>query len=310
MPELPEVEVVKEGLKKVLQPGITIQNIEFRRKDLRSPLPLRLKSKIIGREILSIERRAKYILWDLAEVLIVSHLGMTGTWRVAKPNEKPAAHDHVIITLSNGKILFYNDPRRFGVFDIIPKASLGSDKRFKDLGPEPFSEQFAMEYFWQYSRKKQTSIKAFIMDQRFVVGVGNIYASEALFMSAINPQVAAGRLTREQVARLIESLQAVLKQSIESGGSSISDYKGVNDEAGSYQDNHLVYGREGEACPKCSHPIRSKVIAGRSTFWCVKCQKTSSQKSEKHVHHGNTRKNLSKTSGTQRSRRQHRKIKG
>lgn len=298
MPELPEVEIVKEGLRKVIKPGVTIEKIQFRRKDLRSPLPTRLKNRIIHQKILDIQRRAKYILFDFENVVMISHLGMTGTWRVVAMDQQLGLHDHVVLTLSNGKVLAYNDPRRFGVFDIIPKPGFSADKRFCHLGPEPFSETFDVEYFWQRSRKKVTAIKTFIMDQRFVVGVGNIYASEALYRAGVSPLLTAGNINREQITLLIGAIQQVLKQSIDAGGSSISDYRGVDEVSGSFQDKFLVYGRAGEPCHKCSRAIRAKVISGRSTFWCVNCQKTSRKKITEQKNYGHTRKNLSSTSGT------------
>lgn len=303
MPELPEVETVKEGLKKILKPDVRIVSVQFLRKDIRSPLPFKSIDTIIGQKIISIERRAKYIVIELGGAIVISHLGMTGTWRVETSTKKLKTHDHVVLGLSDKRFLIYNDPRRFGVFDIIPKTKFATDKRFRELGPEPLSSDFHFDYLWAKSRKKQVPVKSFLMDQRIVVGVGNIYVCEALFMAGVSPTLPAGKLKAGQIDGLIDAIQKILKQSIESGGSSISDYKGVDEKDGSYQDNHMVYGRKGEPCRKCSHPISVKVISGRSTFWCVKCQKTLQRTSNEPRDSKNniSGKSLPKTSRTQRS---------
>lgn len=305
MPELPEVEIVKEGLRRVLVSGVTISNVAFRRKNIRSPLPLKSVHKIIGQPLTVIRRRAKYIIIETPNAAIISHLGMTGTWRAESHPTTFKTHDHVVLELSNGMLLVYNDPRRFGVFDIIDLDKLNSDLRFRELGPEPLSTDFDFDYMWAKSRKKTAPVKSFLMDQRIVVGVGNIYACEALFEAGVSPLVPAGRLTSEQITRVIAAVRRILQQSIEAGGSSISDYTGVDEKEGSYQDNHLVYGRKGEPCHKCSHPISVKVIAGRSTFWCVKCQKTRQSKNNERLKTSRkknlSRKSLSTASRTPRS---------
>lgn len=306
MPELPEVEIVKEGLKKVFKPNLVIRNILFRRNDLRSILPHKKINSVLSQPIGSVERRAKYIVIEVGDRdMIVSHLGMTGTWRLDTQAESLELHDHIVMELSDGRFLIYNDPRRFGMFDILTHEQYLQDKRFSQLGPEPLSESFNVDYFWEKSRNKKVPVKSFIMDQRVVVGVGNIYACEALFEAQISPFVVAGRLRREQLEVLIRCIQNILKQSIKAGGSTISDFAQIDSSQGSYQNNHLVYGREGEACPKCSAAISVKVISGRSTFWCVKCQKTlrktSNERGKKHLQ----RKNISTSARAARSRRKH-----
>lgn len=305
MPELPEVEIVKEGLKKVFKPEVLIDEIVFRRKNLRSLLPYKEIKRVLGQPVTSIERRAKYIIMNIggAECL-VSHLGMTGTWRVELSDKKLKVHDHIVMRLSDKRFLVYNDPRRFGTFDILSKEQFSRDKRFSQLGPEPLSDDFSLDYFFKKSRNKKVPIKSFIMDQRVVVGVGNIYACEALYEAQISPFVLAGKLKTEQIETLIKSIQDILKKSIESGGSSISDYAQVDEKKGSYQDNHKVYGRDGQTCHKCRAIIEVKVISGRSTFWCVKCQKTP-RKTSNERHKNVSRKNLQKASRITRSRRKH-----
>ncbi|MBY0383650.1 hypothetical protein K2X05_00700 [bacterium] len=178
MPELPEVEVVTEGLRKIIKPSESIKEIKFLRKNLRNTLPTKSIKDVLGQKILGLERRAKYILFETPDHWLVSHLGMTGNWR--NENTILKAHDHIVLTFNSGTRLIYNDPRRFGIFDIIEKKKLEKDKRFSILGPEPLnSNQFNEDYLFKTSRKRKIPIKSFIMDQKVVVGVGNIYASEA-----------------------------------------------------------------------------------------------------------------------------------
>lgn len=272
MPELPEVEVVKEGLKKIIKPLDIIKNIDFRRKDLRSPFPFKKLPKISGQKILNLHRRAKYILFETEDFFLISHLGMTGSWRNEIKAQK--VHDHIVMTLQSGTQLIYNDPRRFGVFDIIDKQNLHKDKRFSSLGPEPLkSDEFHAEYLFKITRQRKIPIKSLIMDQKVVVGVGNIYAVEALFHASIRPLARASRLKKDDCERLVKAIQKVLSEAILEGGSSIRDYVQTNGASGGFQESHFVYARDTLPCRKCSHTIRSKVLSGRNTFWCVNCQK-------------------------------------
>ncbi len=271
MPELPEVEVVKEGLKKLIKPTDPIEQIEFLRKDLRWNLPHSFTEKIKGQKILKLFRRAKYILLETEKFYLISHLGMTGSWRKDTQRKQ---HDHIVLSLESGTQLIYNDPRRFGVFDIIVKETLKKDKKFVHLGPEPLLvDEFHGTYLFSKSRRRKVPIKAFIMDQKVVVGVGNIYASEALFLAGIRPLASASRLTKVQSEKLVTAIQRVLKAAIDLGGSSIRDYKQASGESGGFQEQHFVYGRGQQACRKCRGLIRSQFLSGRNTFWCVKCQK-------------------------------------
>lgn len=203
--------------------------------------------------------------------MVFSHLGMTGSWR---KDTQRKLHDHIVLRLKSGTELIYNDPRRFGVFDIIAKETLEKDKKFVHLGPEPLlNEDFHGAYMFSKSRRRRVPIKAFIMDQKVVVGVGNIYASEALFLAGIRPLASASRITKIQSEKLVAAIQQVLKDAIRLGGSSIRDYKQASGESGGFQEQHFVYGRDKQACRKCRGLIRSQFLSGRNTFWCVKCQK-------------------------------------
>ncbi|MFP5519016.1 MAG: bifunctional DNA-formamidopyrimidine glycosylase/DNA-(apurinic or apyrimidinic site) lyase [Bdellovibrionia bacterium] len=271
MPELPEVEVVKRGLSTLLNEMPVIQKIKYYRANLRDALPSAAKTKRLqNAQILEISRRAKYLIFHTTQGKILSHLGMTGSWRVLAPQEELGTHDHVEIELSGGQRLIYRDPRRFGVFDIFfqethPKLSL--------LGPEPWDEKWDATYLKGKLKGRKATIKVALMDQKIVVGVGNIYASEALFLAGISPLKSSQRVTLAECQKVIRCVQEVLENSIEKGGSTISDFVQASGESGYFQMSFKVYGREGELCLKCKQEIiRQKTLAGRSTFWCPKCQ--------------------------------------
>ncbi len=273
MPELPEVETVRSGLETLLIKKPSITRVRLMRKDIRFPIPKNFARDLEGQTITGVKRRAKYLLIETPKVALLSHLGMTGSWRVEREPEI-GPHDHCLIELSDGRLLIFRDPRRFGVLDLVEPGSEETHLRLKALGPEPLDRaKFTAEYLYKYSRKRKTAIKVFIMDQRVVVGVGNIYASEALFRAKIRPQKLAGKLTKHEAQRLVEATQEILAEAINAGGSSIRDYKNAGGEEGSFQDRHLVYERAGEPCRVCQTPIRSKVLGGRSTYWCPHCQK-------------------------------------
>jgi formamidopyrimidine-DNA glycosylase len=273
MPELPEVETVRLGLEQIFDGRPVIRNILLMRGDIRFPIPPHLPSVLKGQPILGVRRRAKYLLIDTPKGTLLSHLGMTGSWRVATSGDADK-HDHCYIELEDGRRLAFRDPRRFGMLDLILPGEESTHPRLKELGPEPLDEEhFNSQYLHKISRHRRVAVKVFIMDQKVVVGVGNIYASEALFRAGIRPQRIAGRITQADSERLANAIQKVLLQAIRGGGSSIRDYRSANGRSGSYQDQHQVYGRAGEPCVKCGTPIRSRVIGGRSTFWCPKCQK-------------------------------------
>jgi formamidopyrimidine-DNA glycosylase len=224
-----------------------------------------------GKELLGMERRAKYLLFKFSDGWLLSHLGMSGAWREIKPGEKRIAHDHVQINFEDGPSLVFNDPRRFGFIDWVD--SMDSHVRLDHLGPEPFDENFSGEALFKKLRKRSASIKTMIMDQRLVVGVGNIYASEALFRASVRPGRAAGRVTLAECERLVHEIKLVLSAAIDAGGSTIRSYRSADGSEGQFQSRFFVYGREGESCLTCkTAKISMKVIGGRSTFWCSYCQ--------------------------------------
>lgn len=285
MPELPEVETVRLGLEKTLglktEPA-QILVIKLFHKDLRFPMPSKKKLDVITHaRIFEIQRRAKYIIFRTSKGDLISHLGMTGSWRwdssvnLKQLRSIKKTHDHISIFFANGSLI-YNDPRRFGIFDILLGADssdvLESSKYFKHLGPEPLHEIFSADYLFAKSRGKEVSVKVFLMDQKVVVGVGNIYASEALFLSKIKPNKKAKKLSHECCQRLVINIKAVLHEAIRQGGSSISDFSHVDQNTGYFQNSFKVYGREGQSCFVCNEKVRNTVLAGRSSFWCPSCQ--------------------------------------
>lgn len=276
MPELPEVETVRSGLELLLEKHPVIKRVKLMRADIRFPIPKDFAKMLEGQTIRSVRRRAKYLLIETDRVTLLSHLGMTGSWRIESEHSIKASvgpHDHCFIELSDQRILIYRDPRRFGVLDLIRPGEEETHLRLRQLGPEPLdSEKFNAESFYQNSRKRKVALKVFIMDQRIVVGVGNIYASEALFRARIKPQKQAGRMSRDESLRLVAAIREVLEQAIRAGGSSIRDYKNADGESGSFQASHQVYERAGDPCATCGRSIRSKVLGGRSTYWCPHCQ--------------------------------------
>jgi formamidopyrimidine-DNA glycosylase len=271
MPELPEVETVKKGLELLLTKQQVIIEISKSSKKLRNSLSLRQLSQVKNQKILKIFRKAKYIIFELSDYYIISHLGMTGSWRIEDEQRK---HDHIKIHLNDRRILTYNDPRRFGVFDIIKKMDWLSDSRFTHLGIDPVLEsQFNGNYLFKITRKSKKPIKNFIMDQSQIVGVGNIYASESLYLAGIHPMTQAFRLSEMSCHRITEAIKETLFNAIECGGTTISDFRQAGGSKGYFQNLLLVYGRENKACNFCNSLIESQMLGGRNTFWCPKCQK-------------------------------------
>ncbi|WP_413942675.1 bifunctional DNA-formamidopyrimidine glycosylase/DNA-(apurinic or apyrimidinic site) lyase [Bdellovibrio sp. HCB-162] len=270
MPELPEVEVVRRGLEDILKDQPTLKKVELKRPDLREPIPAKKISTLVGEKLLSVERRAKYLLLWTKKGAMLSHLGMTGTWRVAPPGDE-RLHDHIYLHFSGGLRLAYRDPRRFGYFDFVQNPL--EHPKLKALGPEPLSSEFTGKELWESLRGKEVAIKIAIMDQKIVVGVGNIYASEALFAAGIKPTLPSHKLTRERADVLAKEIKKILTRSIEHGGSSISDFAQASGESGYFQTTFRVYDRAGEECVTCGQQVKSKVLGGRNTFWCSRCQK-------------------------------------
>lgn len=275
MPELPEVETVCRGLESSLK-GQRLTRLEMRRPDLRFPLPPELPSLLEGRRLLSVTRRAKYMLMDFEGApLLLGHLGMSGRMLITDTPPEPAGkHDHLLFTFEEGALTF-QDPRRFGFFDLVPDAA--SHPRLKDLGPEPLGNSFSAAYLQERFAGKKQSLKSAIMDARIVVGVGNIYASESLFLAGLSPWRAAGTLGESEIAALVSAIRETLARAIEAGGSSLNDYVQASGELGYFQHQWKVYGRAGEPCRSCGTPVIKAVQSQRSTFACPACQAVSNE---------------------------------
>lgn len=272
MPELPEVETVCRGLAQAIT-GARIESVKLRRKDLRIPFPANFAKALAGRTITHISRRAKYLLFTLDNnSTILAHLGMSGHFRVEAPTpQKFGIHDHVVITFDDGRVMIYHDPRRFGLMTLMKNSEMETHPLLSHLGPEPLSNHFSAAYLAEQLRKRKAPIKPVLMDQELVVGVGNIYASEALFLAGINPTKPA-HLAAKHSDDLVTAIRQVLSAAIDSGGSSLRDFLHVSGETGYFQHHFNVYGRKGEPCFSCKTPLKAIQQTGRSTFYCPKCQ--------------------------------------
>ncbi len=272
MPELPEVEITCRGISPHIK-GKIITSFLVRQKQLRWTIPDNFKEKLVGAEITDISRRAKYILLDTnqSETIII-HLGMSGSLRILKAKEQAGKHDHVDFIFNDNTLLRYNDPRRFGAI-LYTSEPVFQHKLINHLGPEPFSNQFTGEYLYQLSKNKNTPIKTFIMDGHNVVGVGNIYASESLFMAGIRPTRQAGRISLKRYQKLAECIKKVLQQAINQGGTTLRDFVNEQGKPGYFQQSLSVYGKSGECCIHCSMPIKQIKIAQRASYFCPVCQK-------------------------------------
>ncbi len=272
MPELPEVEVVCRGLSPLLVDQ-RVRSVELMRDNLRFPLPVSMVQELPGLIFSSISRRSKYLLFcfDRGPVLIW-HLGMTGQFHVLDQSAPPGAHEHVRINMENGAALCYRDARRFGYVGLSSHEELAGHKWFAQLGPEPLGDSFSADYLIGYCKGRRAAIKALLMNAHVVVGVGNIYANEALFRSGIHPGRAAGKISKARIAVLVEAVRSVLGEAIDAGGSTISDFVQADGKPGYFAHQFRVYGREGEPCYQCGRSIRRMVQSGRSTFYCLGCQ--------------------------------------
>ncbi|MDG1287622.1 MAG: bifunctional DNA-formamidopyrimidine glycosylase/DNA-(apurinic or apyrimidinic site) lyase [Rickettsiales bacterium] len=275
MPELPEVETTRRGLHSYLN-GKTIENVEVRRRDLRWEVPGKFEEVLEGQKLESFRRVGKYLVLDLPnKQSIIGHLGMSGTFRVEPhmPDEL-RKHDHVILHMDSAEVAIFNDPRRFGFLLLCQTAALLEHPRLNRMGSDPFDEaKFTVDYLQTKLAKRKGHIKPVLLDQALIAGIGNIYASEALFMSFIHPKRAANSLTRKEITILIQSIKEVLEAAIASGGSTLRDFLGSDGEAGYFQHAFKVYGHAKEPCSVCSSPLEVEVMAGRSTFFCENCQK-------------------------------------
>jgi formamidopyrimidine-DNA glycosylase len=270
MPELPEVETTVAGLRAVLD-GEVITRAEARRADLRWPIPVDLRQRLTGARVTGLGRRAKYglIHTDRDDVLIF-HLGMSGRWRV-DPVEIEK-HDHFILETGSGRVVALNDHRRFGSLDIVRSGELEAFRHFVTMGPEPLSHDFDAKALGAAIKGRAAPIKAMLLNQSIVAGLGNIYVCEALHMAGISPMLAAGRLTKPRLERLVIAIKEVLAAAIKAGGSTLRDFAAPDGELGYFAKDWLVYGREGEAC-HCGATVKRRVDSGRSTFYCTKCQR-------------------------------------
>ncbi|MGE0528957.1 MAG: bifunctional DNA-formamidopyrimidine glycosylase/DNA-(apurinic or apyrimidinic site) lyase [Bdellovibrionales bacterium] len=272
MPELPEVENVRLSLMQVPLIGTKFARLELRRLNLRTPLAQELTHCLPGQTIVAIRRRAKFLLFETEDYTLVNHLGMSGSWRVEDGESALRLHDHVVMEFQSGLRLVFNDPRRFGLLELVDKARIWQSKWLRHLGPEPLDPEFHPEFLFQGTRRLKTPVKNFIMDQKRVVGVGNIYASEALFAAGVKPTRPAGKITRKESERIVASVREILQKAIQAGGSTIRTYQNSRGESGRFQMMFLVYDRAGLKCTSCESKIRSRIIAGRNTFWCPRCQ--------------------------------------
>ena len=270
MPELPEVETTRRGIEPYVT-GQVITGVEIRNRALRWPVADDFEATLTGQTVGSVDRRAKYILFNTDRGAAILHLGMSGSVTIVPPETPAGIHDHVDLTLESGDVLRFRDPRRFGSLHWAsdPAAHWLLDK----LGPEPLGDAFDGDHLWRLSRKRRIAVKPFIMDASIVVGVGNIYASESLFIAGINPKRQAGRVSRERYRLLAEALHEVLGRAIEAGGTTLRDFYGFNGQAGYFQQELDVYGREGEDCHRCGAPIKNVVLGQRATYYCVNCQR-------------------------------------
>ena len=271
MPELPEVETTCRGLAPLLE-GRRIVAVRVHERRLRWMLPRGFEAALAGREVRSVKRRAKYLLIGTDGGTLMVHLGMSGSLRAADPSIPRRPHDHVEIDLDSGRCLRFNDPRRFGSMHVLD-GEPEQHALLRALGPEPLSSAFDANYLYARSRGRRVAIKQFIMNAGIVVGVGNIYASEALFHAGVAPGRAAGRLTRAETARVVTAVRRVLAAAIKVGGTTLRDYVNADGNPGYFQQTLYVYERAGEPCRKCATPIRQRVQGQRSTYWCPGCQR-------------------------------------
>lgn len=279
MPELPEVETVKNGIIPLLE-GRRLFRVIQRRDKLRIPLPENFAERLTGRMIERITRRAKYLLLHLDEQeILICHLGMSGKMTViaAKDRATPDVfkkHDHIILETDAHDLVIFNDPRRFGLMTLCQADELDQHSLFRHMGPEPLGNEFNAEYLMGKMKKSRSPIKTILLNQRVVVGLGNIYVCEALFLAGISPEKKAHDIGTDEVEKLVPIIRDVLLRAIEAGGSTLKDYARVDGELGYFQHEFKVYGREGEACLKvsCESNIERIIISNRSTFYCPTCQ--------------------------------------
>jgi formamidopyrimidine-DNA glycosylase len=271
MPELPEVETTRRGLAPHLI-GATVADVVIRHPQLRWPVPTDLPRLLRGQTIRTLHRRAKYLLLGFEHGTLILHLGMSGSLRILPVCTPPEKHDHFDLVLTDGQLMRLRDPRRFGAV-LWHEGDISDHPLLAALGPEPLEENFDAAHLYRATRKKTAAIKLVIMDNHVVVGVGNIYANEALFRAGIKPQLAAGKLSRERCTRLAEEIRATLQEAIAKGGSTLRDFVNSDGKPGYFQQHYWVYSRTGEPCRRCGTPIRQIKQGQRSSFYCPACQR-------------------------------------
>ena len=270
MPELPEVETTRRGLLPHVI-GRAIARVEVRERRLRWPVAKHLPRALADTRIGSLERRGKYLLFGTEAGTLLVHLGMSGSLRYLPAPPPPGTHDHIDVHFDDGGALRFNDPRRFGSFMLTTAPS--SHPLLKDLGPEPLGEEFDADYLWRKSRNRRVAINQHVMNGRVVVGVGNIYASEALFRAGIHPRRTAGRISRARFEPLVSSIRAVLHDAIEEGGTTLRNFVGGDGKPGYFRGALRVYERDGSPCVTCGTRIERRILGQRATYYCPRCQR-------------------------------------
>ncbi len=273
MPELPEVETVRSGLAAVL-PGLVIQSVDVRRRDLRIPIPVRFAARLCGRRVERLSRRGKYLLWHFdGGLVLICHLGMSGRMLLdGAKGAPPQSHDHVQFVFDNGIGVTFRDPRRFGLMDLTTETKVATHKLLAAMGPEPLEDGFDGKYLAAALKGRKSPLKTALLDQRIVAGLGNIYVCEALYRAGLSPQRKAGTVGQVRGDRLVTAIRETLRAAIAAGGSSLKDYVQASGELGYFQHKFAVYGRTGEHCPRCppgsNCRVRQITQSGRSTFYC------------------------------------------
>ena len=270
MPELPEVETTRSGIAPHIE-GQVVVEVVLRRRKLRYPVPQTLLTDLPGQVIERVQRRGKYLLLGCEAGTVMIHLGMSGSLRLVAAETPVEKHDHIDIVFENNQALRLRDPRRFGAV-LWLKGDPEQHTLLASLGPEPLSDEFNADYLYRYSRKRKQAVKLFIMDSHTVVGVGNIYASEALFRAGIRPQLAAGKLSRQRCQALVGAIKAVLALAIKQGGTTLRDFVGGSGKPGYFKQQLQVYGRVGEPCYECGSNIKQQRLGQRASYYCSRCQ--------------------------------------
>ncbi len=270
MPELPEVETTRRGIAPLLK-GARVEAVVVRQPRLRWPVPSHLEAQLTGRRLVRVTRRAKYLLFHFDEGTLILHLGMSGSLRVLPRQTPPQRHDHFDLIFEN-RLLRLRDPRRFGAV-LWTEAPPETHPLLARLGPEPLDDAFDGDHLYRCSRGRKTPVKRFIMDAQVVVGVGNIYANEALFHAGIHPTRPCGGISRARYSRLAASVKTVLQNAIEQGGTTLRDFRRADGRPGYFEQALAVYGRAGAPCPRCQAPLKRRIVAQRATYYCGRCQR-------------------------------------